>query len=386
LYPRVFFRRWGDQIEVSWKSTGLVGAPDEFRFAAPIGVSRHSVGEVAAALYSIVKEATDVLIERHPTSERVLALKETLEAVQQDRTQTRVEWLTGLSSERFGTIWSEARSALENVEDRIKETLLQPEVDRLVITASPHLAVLFGSVDPDISVEDVLTLTRIMVEVYQDGDAREWPRLPELEDLIEEVQASGLRDYEQGNRLADGYLHDLEINDEERIDIEELLTSFEIRLDRLALSDEGIRGLSIAGPGHRPAIFTNPAYHDGDTQQVRRFTLAHEFCHLLFDQQRAARLAVISGSWAPRDVERRANAFAAALLMPRALLDNAAASSVAIPGTVEWIYEIARIADTNGMATLERLANLGLLDEHQREVLRDSLRARYQENLQSSGE
>ncbi len=69
--------------------------------------------------------------------------------------------------------------------------------------------------------------------------------------------------------------------------------------------------------------------------------------------------------------------FAAALLMPRAILDRAAAEATAPPGTVEWIDEIARFANTSGMATLERVANLGLLDEPQREVLRDSLRARY---------
>lgn len=332
---------------------------------------------MAQALYAVVTDAADELAARHPSSARISALKEALKALQQDRTQARIEWLTGLSSDRFSTIWSEARSALVNLRDRIQKQLLQPTVNRLVITASPHLAVLFGSVSPDISAEDVLTLTRIMVEVYRDHDAEEGLGLPQLDDLFGEVQASALPDYEQGNRLAEGVLHDLEINDEEPIDIEGLLRSFEVHIGRVTLKDEGIRGLSVAGPAHRPACFTNPNYQDGESMQVRRFTLAHEFCHLLFDRQRAARLAVVSGPWAPKDVERRANAFAAALLMPRALLDRAATEATSSPGTVEWIDEIAGIANTSGMATLERVANLGLLDEPQREVLRDSLRARY---------
>ena len=377
LFPRVFLRRWGDQIEISWKSTGLVGAPDDFRFAAPEGVSRHGVAEVAEALYTVASEATDELLARYPSSPRLLALKDALEAILQDRTQTRIEWLVGLSSDRFNTIWTEARQAFANLENRIQDSLLQPLVDRLAITASPHLAVLFGSISPDISAEDVLILTRMMVDVYQNGDVPDWSGFPHLDGLYDEIEASGIPDYEQGNKLADSVLHDLGINDVEPVDIEGLLGSFEIRTDRLALSDEGIRGLSVAGPGHRPACFTNRTYHDGDSAQVRRFTLAHEFCHLLFDRQRATRLAVVSGPWAPRDVERRANAFAAALLMPRALLDRAASGATAAPGTVDWIHEIARVANTSGMATLERLANLGLLDEHQWDVLRDSLRARY---------
>ncbi len=377
LFPRIFVRRWGDQIEVSWKSTGLVGAPEDFRFTAPVGVSRHNVAEVAQSLYAVVTDAADELAARHPSSARISTLREALKALRQDRTQARIEWLTGLSSDRFNTIWSEARRALASLGDRIQEQLLQPTVNRLVITVSPHLAVLFGSVSPDVSAEDVLMLTRLMVEVYQDHDAEESSGLPQLDDLFDEVQASALPDYEQGNRLAEGVLHDLEINDEEPVDIEGLLRSFKVRIGRVTLSDEGIRGLSVAGPASPPACFTNPNYQDGESVQVRRFTLAHEFCHLLFDRQRAAKLAMVSGPWAPKDVERRANAFAAALLMPRAILDRAAAEATAPPGTVEWIDEIARFANTSGMATLERVANLGLLDEPQREVLRDSLRARY---------
>lgn len=375
LFPRVFLRRWGDQIEVSWKSTGLVGAPDDFRFSAPVGVGRHSVAEVAEALYAVVTDAAKELTARHPSSARIAVLKETLEAIpQEDRTHARVELLTGLSSSRFRTIWSEARTALTSLGDRIQEQLLQPTVDRLAITASPHLAVLFGSVSPDISTDDVLTLTRIVVDAYQETDTEKRWELPELNDILDDVEASALPDYEQGNRLADGVLQGLGIDDDELIDIEALLTSFDVRIGRVVLGDEGVRGLSITGPGHRPACFTNPNYHDGETEQVRRFTLAHEFCHLLFDRQRAVKLAVLSGPWAPRDIERRANAFAAALLMPRALLDIAAINASSPPGTAEWIYEIATVANTSGTATLERLANLGLLDEAQREVLRDTLR------------
>ncbi len=46
--------------------------------------------------------------------------------------------------------------------------------------------------------------------------------------------------------------------------------------------------------------------------------LAHELCHLLFDRKSFVSLALVSGTWAPAPLERRANAFAAELLLPLA--------------------------------------------------------------------
>ena len=67
----------------------------------------------------------------------------------------------------------------------------------------------------------------------------------------------------------------------------------------------------------------------------RRFTLAHELCHLLVDRDKGARLAIVSGPWAPLDVERRANAFAAALLMPEAAVAKAVAHATASIDEIE---------------------------------------------------
>ena len=49
-------------------------------------------------------------------------------------------------------------------------------------------------------------------------------------------------------------------------------------------------------------------------------TLAHELCHLLYDLEDDGRVGVVSNPWAPQAMERRANAFAAMLLMPREAL------------------------------------------------------------------
>jgi hypothetical protein len=59
--------------------------------------------------------------------------------------------------------------------------------------------------------------------------------------------------------------------------------------------------------------------------------------------------------------------------MPRPLLDRAAREVDAPFGSVEWLVEMAAIANTSALATLERLANLGLLPEFKREALRYEL-------------
>ena len=51
----------------------------------------------------------------------------------------------------------------------------------------------------------------------------------------------------------------------------------------------------------------------------RRFTLGHEICHLLTDRAHALGLVEVLGGGMLNFVERRANAFAAELLLPRQL-------------------------------------------------------------------
>ena len=56
--------------------------------------------------------------------------------------------------------------------------------------------------------------------------------------------------------------------------------------------------------------------------------IGHELCHLLHDRSFGSRLVIVSGPWAPRAIEQRANAFAAWLLMPPSLVTLAIAETV----------------------------------------------------------
>ena len=135
------------------------------------------------------------------------------------------------------------------------------------------------------------------------------------------------------------------------------------------MNTDSIRGFALAGVGFSPRIVVNEAHPFNDNEAGRRFTLAHELCHVLFDRTRAQRIAHISGPWAPAGVEKRANAFAAYLLMPRGLVHR----NVGV-GQIDY-QEIARLADVlrvNESALIEHLHNLDLIDEGDRDRLRNS--------------
>jgi Zn-dependent peptidase ImmA (M78 family) len=98
--------------------------------------------------------------------------------------------------------------------------------------------------------------------------------------------------------------------------------------------------------------------------------LAHELCHLLYDRSYGWQLAIASGPWAPRDLERRANAFAAMLLMPKQLVARVVRSLTVRLDTLAAVRQVATALRTSPTATIEHLGNLGLLDEADRERIR----------------
>jgi Zn-dependent peptidase ImmA (M78 family) len=78
-----------------------------------------------------------------------------------------------------------------------------------------------------------------------------------------------------------------------------------------------------------------------------------------------------SGPWAPRDVERRANAFAAMLLMPRDLVQRTVSTVTVRLDTVEGIGQVANRLRAGFLATLRHLTNLGFIDETEQERIQN---------------
>lgn len=89
------------------------------------------------------------------------------------------------------------------------------------------------------------------------------------------------------------------------------------------LGREGPAGITFADELRGLCIVINL---DGKNTNpcVRRFSLAHELCHILYDWNRTEPLAVISGYLAPLGLEReqRANSFAVRFLCPESTLEH----------------------------------------------------------------
>ena len=143
--------------------------------------------------------------------------------------------------------------------------------------------------------------------------------------------------------------------------------------DEIEFETDSIRGVALAGEGFSPKIVINLAHVYNSNEEGKRFTIGHELCHILFDRTRARRISHVSGSWAPRGIEKRANAFAAYLLMPRTLI----AGNIVYGNRIdsEKLGRLAGILRVNESPLVEHLYNINLIGDVERARLRSSIRS-----------
>ena len=372
LYPDVCIRRWQELIEVSWGQSRIAGKPDHYRFLAGRGYIRCDPREVAQALYDVIRQATDYLLSQMPASARLQALHRAVQSLQTSRTEVRLAILAGLSADPMQAQqrWRQVRSHFPTgTSAEIVEAIFGINETELVVAESCQAALMFGSVAPTIDADDASVLLKKLVALYSRKDDA-----LALRGLVHEepLESSEEHAWEQGYKLAEELLDALALPDQQSdwIDIDRLYQELEIRVEDIALHDTDIRAVAIAGLHHLPATLINVKHATTQWSSGRRFTLAHELCHILFDRGYGAKLALASGPWAPRDIERRANAFAAMLLMPPQLVSRAV-QALAIPlESPEGNTAIARRLRTSFTATLGHLYNLGFIDETVRERIR----------------
>ncbi|MFN9288214.1 MAG: ImmA/IrrE family metallo-endopeptidase, partial [Planctomyces sp.] len=96
----------------------------------------------------------------------------------------------------------------------------------------------------------------------------------------------------------------------------------------------------------------------------------HELCHILHDRTHGIRLALASGPWAPVDVEKRANAFAAMFLMPPELIRRVIDNEQISLDTVESIWTVSKHLGVSFSAVVEHVCNLGFINEDTRDDLK----------------
>ena len=177
-----------------------------------------------------------------------------------------------------------------------------------------------------------------------------------------------------GDRFATELLEDLDQNaGSSCIDVRDICIRLGITIDEIEFETDSIRGVALAGEGFSPKIVINLAHVYNSNEEGKRFTIGHELCHILFDRTRARRIAHVSGSWAPRGIEKRANAFAAYLLMPRTLI----AGNIVYGNRIdsEKLGRLAGILRVNESPLVEHLYNINLIGDVERARLRSSIRS-----------
>jgi hypothetical protein len=230
----------------------------------------------------------------------------------------------------------------------------RPTEHGVLYPLSPEVA-MFGTLTPHTSERDADALLAALEDARSDV-----PEAHALTALVENrVPPNRETAWEEGYDVALIVLDSLQLPRSRfgYIDVGSVLTALGVRMTHVHVGDESLRGIAIAGAGFSPTLVVNDSARWNQSAEGLRFTLAHELAHILLDRGAARRITHASTPWAPESLERRANAFAAMLLMPPTLLD-AALAAVGRMETFDDLKRIARRLRCGKSAVLEHLMNL----------------------------
>ncbi|WP_315780991.1 ImmA/IrrE family metallo-endopeptidase [Bradyrhizobium sp. SZCCHNPS1003] len=359
LFPDLVIRRLVNDVEISWTARQPSYAPDGYRFMVSPGAATLPVSEVAAPLW----EALAWVVSSPPADLKADDRKSVAEL---ERKIDRLRHLplaaleqAYLPTELFGKV-EKARDEI-GMHDCSIRTVAMPAITQL-----DDAVLMFGGVSPSIGLQDTRTLLNLLANQAGGQDS------PELAELVDTTIGAPLTaPFEEGYDLAEDLLDDLNLAQGTTvIDVRSLVSKLGIRVIERRLHTSTIRGVAIAGAEYHPAIIVNLTSAYNAEEPGRRFTLAHELFHVLYDRERARRITHSSGPWAPPGIEKRANAFAAMLLMPRHLVRHL------LPhGTLDRdnLFQTAAEMEVGATALLEHLFNIGVIDEFKRDELRAAL-------------
>ena len=374
LFPDVYFRRYRDALEISTGGERLADIPAHVFFLTPSRTYQVDPVAVASSLFVVLTAATEQLQQRFPDSVRLARLAAKLtDLTAAERRLQRMAWVAGLGGDfdRYVRIAEEVDAVLASVRNEIRQSIDNPgRSSELVVYGSPYARLLYGAVSPSTTVPDVVGLMKLLISNYV-PDAQPWLEVLDSADLRAlDSETQQLGPGEQGSRLGERACELLTMSPEPWVDVHGVLNRLNIARSYIFLSDVEVRAVSVFGPTQKPHVFCNRNTFWGQSAAVERFSLAHELCHLLLDREWGDELAVASGPWAPAGIEQRANAFAAAFLMPSWLLRAALAElaqPIADPATITALAGRLRVSVSS---LVDRLYNLGEISVEDRFRLR----------------
>lgn len=352
LYPDLCLRRLGDDIEISWAGRQPVHAPEGFALTSPPGYALFAVAAVATPLWQFLEWAMRTASGiTEMDREAIDGMRERF--IQLKQTPLKTLELKYLSDQ----VQALLRSARETV-DLQNSSVLVPDVP--AIAELDPAVLMFGGLNPSIDTCDAVLLLQFLKNHQNNTEAEALAKL-----VDDRGWNQMLPPYEEGYDLAEEVREEIGIPVDERdVNVHQILHDLGITIEEVALDTDSVRGVALAGPGFSPAILVNKTHKYNQSSFGRRFTLAHELCHILFDRSRAKKLSHVSGPWTAPRTEKRANAFAAMFLASRT-----ATRTVFREYGKEGTREAARNLQLGHSAFVRHLYNLGLIDESEREQL-----------------
>ena len=308
--PQVFFNRENDDLVIAW--TGPCAARPELRFQATEGEARIPIDDFVEAVGGFVEQAAQW--SGGPTPDAVTRWQNALGSPAGARHAVRQQ--AGLSADETQALLDRSHLPFATFFDLSDDAL---STGGCISAYASPVALALRSTTPRLDVRSRIALRNFIAN--EAPNARGARALSRLAEHLTRPDPN-LPDYAQGYAMATTVRTWLGKPDAP-LDIEALLTRMlSVPVRDVPLLDAETEGGCIWGESAGPAVFVNPEARMARTAWGRRMTLAHELCHLLLDRPPVRTLSHSSGLWSIPRLERRANAFAAELLLPQAALEQ----------------------------------------------------------------
>ncbi|MBF0421850.1 MAG: ImmA/IrrE family metallo-endopeptidase [Magnetococcales bacterium] len=275
---------------------------------------------------------------------------------------------SGRLQERLFWYASKISRTGQAVRAKIEKMISPMEEIGFISRLSPAVA-MFGSLAPEIGDDDMECLISRYIDSHNHNDSGDSELLKPL--IAQEPELPVRNPFDAGYDAALAFLDATNgiFPLSGWVDIHSICEVLDILVDEIQLSDSNIRGVAFAGGSVKPTILINTAHPNNQEEGGLRFSVGHELCHILHDRFFGGEVSIASGQWAPANIEKRANAFSAMLLMPLDLI-NAKIRNLTVPlDTPDGINNLAGQLKTSKKALLWHLYNLNKIDEFHREKL-----------------
>jgi Zn-dependent peptidase ImmA (M78 family) len=375
--PDLHLRRVNAGIELSWDDRAWRSVPDGMRLQEASGTVILPAEEVANILCDWASGVANAL-RLFPESAEFVEEMQTLLANHRTAGSalSRLKWAAGQHLKQAAQDARRLAGAFadgEMIDETIQVLLGLADNGRAgLITPITIPAMLFRSASPELSTSDLRRLSEAFAQLPRSEDCS----------LTEHQQADPPTSSPE-NVFQDGYekalacRSALDINPELPLlddnDLElVILPSLGIAVQDLTLESSEIDGMAVFVPGKTPLIGVNLTGKSSSTPWGRRMTLAHELCHLLYDLSDESSVGILSNPWAPELLEKRANAFAAMLMMPREALETVLPLNPR-QWTLSGLSYAMKSLGVGRTALMNHLYNLGFIGFSEKEAWLDEL-------------